>query len=81
MARSSGQFLDHYGGDWKEGARFTLFPFPLVQALQGFWHSAECRSTKQLRPDGTPPIFRFPVESLIPDEWATRTLGYAVSQE
>lgn len=75
VAGSSGQFLDHFEGDWKEGARFTQFRYPLMQAFQRFWQSAEHESIKQLCTDVIPPSFTCPVEGLDPDEWAEGTRG------
>ena len=76
-----GQFMDHYEGRWNQGARFTLFQFPSMEALQGFWHSAEYQSVKHLRTDVTPPNFTFAVEGFDPDEWAEQNPGHAYNKE
>ena len=69
VAGSSDQFMDHFEGDWQPGARFTLFRFPSMEALQGFWHSPEYQAVKHLRTEVTPPNFTFGVEAFDPDEW------------
>ncbi len=66
---SSDQFMDFFEGTWKEGARFTLFKFPSMEALQKFWNSPEYQKVKHLRTDVTPPNFTFAVEGFDPEEW------------
>ena len=46
VAGSTDQFMDHFEGEWNDGARFTLFRFPSMEALQSFWHSDEYQSAK-----------------------------------
>lgn len=81
VAGSPGQFMDHYEGNWNEGARFTLFRFPSLEAPQGFWHSADYQSLKHLRTDVTPPNFTFAVEGFDPDAWAEQNPGHAYNRE
>lgn len=81
VAGSSGQFIDHYEGDWNEGARFTLFRFPTMEALQAFWHSPEYQSVKHLRTDATPPNFTLAVEGFDAAEWAEQNPGHAYNKE
>ena len=66
---SSDQFMDFFEGTWKEGARFTLFKFPSMEALKKFWNSPEYQKVKHLRTDVTPPNFTFAVEGFDPEEW------------
>ena len=70
VAGATDQFMDHYEGDWNDGARFTLFRFPSMEALQSFWRSDEYQSIKHLRTDVTPPNFTFAVEGFDSAEWA-----------
>ena len=70
VAGAPDQFMHHYEGNWNEGARFTLFRFPSMEALQSFWHSDEYQSVKHLRTDVTPPNFTFAVEGFDPVEFA-----------
>ena len=53
VAGAPDQFMDHYEGNWNKGARFTLFRFPSMEALQSFWRSEEYQSVKHLRTDVT----------------------------
>jgi len=54
----SDQFMELLEGDWKENAKFTLFKFPTMEHLNGFWNSEEYQAIKHLRTDNTPPNFR-----------------------
>ncbi len=74
------QFMDHYEGSWKEGARFTLFRFPSMEALQGFWNSEEYQAVKHLRTDAVPPNFTFGVEGFDPAEWAEQNPDHAYNE-
>ena len=69
VAGTSDQFMDFYEGTWNEGARFTLFRFPSLEALQKFWNSPEYQKIKHLRTDVIPPNFTFAVEGFDPDDW------------
>ena len=69
IAGEPNQFLDHYEGRWNEGARFTLFRFPSMEALQSFWNSEDYQAAKHLRTDVVPPNFTFGVEGFDPEEW------------
>ncbi|MDE2772841.1 MAG: DUF1330 domain-containing protein [Gemmatimonadota bacterium] len=62
VAGHVGQFMDHYEGSWAKDARVTIFRFPSMAALQGFWHSPEYQAIKHLRTDVIPPNFTFAVE-------------------
>lgn len=77
VAGAPDQFMDYYEGNWNEGARFTLFRFPSMEALQSFWHSAEYQSIKHLRTDVVPPNFTFAVEGFDPDELARQDPEHA----
>ncbi|RVW01702.1 DUF1330 domain-containing protein [Rhodococcus spongiicola] len=66
---TSSQLIDHFEGEWKEGARFTLFRFPSMEALQGFWNSPDYQAVKHLRTDVIPPNFTFAVEGFDPTKW------------
>ena len=77
VAGESAQFMDHFEGDWKDNARFTLFRFPSMEALQGFWHSDEYQAIKHLRTDVIPPNFTFAVEGFDASEWAEQNPGHA----
>ena len=77
VAGETNQFMEHYEGEWKENARFTLFRFPSLEALQGFWKSDEYQSIKHLRTDVIPPNFTFAVEGFDPEEWAEEKPDHA----
>lgn len=69
VAGSPEQFMENYEGEWKQGAKFTLFRFPSMEALQSFWKSEEYQAVKHLRTDVIPPNFTFAVDGFDPDEW------------
>ena len=62
VAGHTGQFLDHYEGSWSEDARITIFKFPSMAALQGFWQLPEYQAIKHLRTDAIATNFTFAVE-------------------
>lgn len=68
VAGETNQFMDQYEGQWNEGARFTLFKFPSMDALQNFWKSDEYQAVKHLRTDVIAPNFTFAVEGFDPTE-------------
>lgn len=70
VAGAPDQFMDHFEGQWNEGARFTLFRFPSMEALQAFWHSPEYQAVKHLRTNVIPPNFTFAVDGFDPAEWS-----------
>ncbi len=74
IAGETAQFMDHFEGQWNKNARFTLFRFPSMQALQEFWRSDEYQAVKHLRTDVIPPNFTFAVEGFDQEEWAARNL-------
>ncbi|MFY0624480.1 MAG: DUF1330 domain-containing protein [Pelagimonas sp.] len=80
VAGETGQFMDHYEGDWKEGARFTLFRFPSMEHLQGFWNSEEYQAIKHLRTDVIAPNFTFGVEGFDAEEWARDNPDHAYNK-
>ena len=69
------QLLEHFEGNWNKGAKFTLFKFPSMEHLQGFWHSKEYQSIKHLRTDVIPPNFTFAVEGFNQAEWEERNFN------
>lgn len=69
IAGESSQFMDHFEGEWKDNARFTVFKFPSMEALNSFWHSPEYQAAKHLRTDNIPPNFTFAVNGFDADEW------------
>lgn len=77
VAGETAQFMDLYEGKWNEDARFTLFRFPSMEALQGFWNSEEYQAIKHLRTDVIPPNFTFAVEGFDPEEWAAQNPDHA----
>lgn len=77
IAGETGQAMDLFEGEWKENARFTLFRFPSMEALQGFWHSEEYQAAKHLRTDVIPPNFTFAVEGFDAEEWAEQNPDHA----
>ena len=77
VAGETSQFMDHYEGEWKENARFTLFRFPSMQALQNFLNSNDYQSIKHLRTDVIPPNFTFAVEGFDAAEWAAENPDHA----
>ena len=81
IAGEAAQFMEHYEGEWKEDARFTLFRFPSLAALQGFWKSEEYQSVKHLRTQVIPPNFTFAVEGFDAEEWAEQHPEHAYNHE
>ncbi|MTI02681.1 DUF1330 domain-containing protein [Roseibium sp. RKSG952] len=81
VAGETGQFMDLFEGEWKDDARFTLFRFPSMEALQGFWNSEEYQAVKHLRTDVIPPNFTFAVEGFNADEWAAQNPDHAYVQK
>lgn len=69
VAGETEQSMGHFEGNWNEGARFTLFKFPSMDALQKFWHSPEYQAVKHLRTDVIPPNFTFAVDGFDMAEW------------
>jgi len=69
VAGETDQFMDLFEGEWKEGAKFTLFRFPSMDHLQKFWHSEECQAIKHLRTDNAPPNFTFAVHAVDLSKW------------
>ena len=70
IAGSSDQFMDRFEGEWKTDARFTLFRFPSMAALQTCWNSPEYQAIKHLRTEVIPPNFTFAVEGFDPSNWS-----------
>ncbi|MGB0969060.1 MAG: DUF1330 domain-containing protein [Halocynthiibacter sp.] len=81
IAGETGQFMDHFEGTWNENARFTLFKFPSMAALQGFWHSDAYQAVKHLRTDVIPPNFTFAAEGFDAAEWARENPEHAYTQK
>lgn len=77
VAGETGQTLHLFEGQFPDDARFTLFRFPSMQALQGFWHSEEYQAIKHLRTDVIPPNFTFAVEGFDAEEWAQQNPDHA----
>lgn len=73
--------MDHFEGEWKDNARFTLFKFPSMEALKGFWRSDEYQAVKHLRTDVIPPNFTFAVEGLDAAEWARKNPEHAYNND
>ncbi|WP_459212409.1 DUF1330 domain-containing protein [Aquimarina rhabdastrellae] len=65
IAGHSGQVRHHFEGEWNEGAAFTIFKFPSMEALLGFWNSEEYQKVKHLRTDIVPPNFTFATRGFI----------------
>ena len=74
IAGEAGQFMELFEGEWKQDARFTLFKFPSMEHLQGFWKSDEYQSVKHLRTSVIPPNFTFAVSGFDQSEWEGRNL-------
>jgi uncharacterized protein (DUF1330 family) len=81
VAGETGQALDHFEGSWRENARFTLFRFPSMAALHGFWNSEEYQAIKHLRTEVIPPNFTFAVEGFAPEAWAEQNPDHAYSAQ
>lgn len=81
VAGETAQAMDHFEGEWKENARFTLFRFPSMEALQEFWHSDDYQAVKHLRTDVIPPNFTFAVEGFDPEEWAAQNPDHAYNHD
>lgn len=75
VAGETEQFMEHYEGEWNENARFTLFKFPSIEHLQGFWKSDEYQAVKHLRTSVIPPNFTFAVNGFNQNEWEARNLN------
>lgn len=75
IAGETGQFMEHYEGEWKHNARFTLFKFPSMEHLQGFWKSDEYQVIKHLRTDVIPPNFTFAVEGFDKNKWEAQNIN------
>lgn len=75
IAGETSQFIDHYEGEWKENAQFTLFKFPSMAHLQGFWKSDEYQKIKPLRTSVIPPNFTFAVNGFNKNAWEDRNLN------
>ncbi|MGB1239625.1 MAG: DUF1330 domain-containing protein [Pseudomonadales bacterium] len=74
IAGETEQFMEHYEGEWNAGARFTLFKFPSMEHLQGFWKSEEYQAVKHLRTDVIAPNFTFAVQGFNQAQWEARNL-------
>lgn len=66
IAGHSQQNLQHFEGNWNKGAAFTVFKFPSMEALLGFWNSKEYQKIKHLRTDVIPPNFTFATQGFLP---------------
>ncbi|KAB1154288.1 DUF1330 domain-containing protein [Tenacibaculum aiptasiae] len=66
IAGHSKQVKHLFEGKWNEGAAFTVFKFPSMEALLGFWKSEEYQKIKHLRTDVIPPNFTFATEGFLP---------------
>lgn len=62
IAGQANQTMHHFEGEWKKDASLTVFKFPSMDALLGFWKSTEYQAVKHLRMDVIPPNFTFAVE-------------------
>lgn len=69
VAGDTSQAIEPFEGEWNNGAKFTLFRFPSMDALQQFWHSEEYQAVKHLRTDVIPPNFTFAVDGFDMNEW------------
>ena len=69
VAGESDQPLEFFEGEWKDNAKFTLFRFPSMEHLKGFWHSEEYQSIKHLRTENTVPNFTFAVSAVDMSKW------------
>ena len=69
IAGESDQLMEFFEGEWKENAKFTLFKFPSMEDLKGFWHSEEYQAIKHLRTENTPPNFTFAVSAVDLSKW------------
>ncbi len=69
VAGESDQPLEFFEGDWKTNAKFTLFKFPTMEHLRGFWNSEEYQAIKHLRTDNTAPNFTFAVSAVDMSKW------------
>ncbi|MDE0239509.1 MAG: DUF1330 domain-containing protein [bacterium] len=81
VAGHIGQFMDHYEGSWDKDARITIFRFPSMAALQGFWHSPEYQAIKHLRTDVITTNFTFAVEGFDLENLLERNPEYARPEE
>ena len=68
IAGHSAQTMHHFEGTWNKGAAFTVFKFPSMEALLGFWNSKEYQNIKHLRTDVIPPNFTFATEGFLPED-------------
>ncbi len=69
IAGETDQFIEIFEGEWKNAAKFTLFRFPSMEHLKGFWDSEEYQAVKHLRTEATPPNFTFAVNAVDFSKW------------
>lgn len=69
VAGESDQILDFFEGEFKKNAKITLFRFPLMEHLKGFWHNKEYQAIKHLRTVNSPPNFTFAVNAVDFSKW------------
>lgn len=72
IAGESGQLMHHFEGDWPQDATMTVFRFPSMEALLGFWNSPEYQAAKHLRTDVIKPQFTFAVEGFTDDTYENK---------
>lgn len=71
VAGETEQVIDLLEGNWlmEKDARFTLFKFPSMEKLKGFWNSDEYQAIKHLRINNTAPNFTFAVPAVDMSKW------------
>ena len=67
VAGEAGQSMNHFEGDWAQDVSLTIFKFPSMEALLGFWNSPEYQAVKPLRTDVIKPNFSFAVDGFTDD--------------
>ena len=67
IAGFTDQDLKKLEGVWQDHARITVFEFPSMDHLMGFWNDPDYIAVKHLRHEATPPNFTMAVEAYNPD--------------
>lgn len=81
VAGMTEQPIEPFEGTWKKDAKFTLFRFPSMEALQAFWNSEEYQAIKHLRTNAIPPNFTFAADGFDPEEWAAENPDHAYNKD
>jgi len=70
VAGHTNQDLEQLEGEWKPESKLTIFKFPSMEHLKGFWEDPEYIAIKHLRHDVTPPNFTMAVDAYDPSDFS-----------